>query len=308
MSFISDKQFETITNKIPDMTDQELDNWEKDNSFTSYRTVLEQANEEWKSIVSYEDKTKFLKKYEDILSLQDSTITPFISIFLYQSIVNREGIYETNGFLNRVIGEYIVTMEKKDSQKLRSLKAIDIDWNEGRVLDEKNGMRIFKFIGFDSNTNARTNSTCTTYMQAEYYYNPSGCRNDRKAYISAKSYLTLSTKSDGDWRQPRVEILVWGKIRNGWCNWDSYLTLLEYRSVSFEIMAWSNQNGVSIPTLFSRILPDYAPTYEKSTLPWDQAIGDPLLNQLINPSAFNRLHAEGKSRGVDYNWAIIDCR
>nr|HPH45577.1 hypothetical protein [Chryseolinea sp.] len=145
-------------------------------------------------------------------------------------------------------------------------------------------------------------------MVAEYFDNNRKCSDDRRVYISAKSYIKFSTNFEGDWRQPRVEIKVWGTIRNSWCNWGTYQTQLQYRNVSFSIMAWIRQDGISSPLLYTRSLSDYAPIGDRYDLPWDQPIGNPVLNQVITASAFTTLHAEGSSRGVSGNWAILDCQ
>jgi hypothetical protein len=306
MIFTSHENFEIITNKVSKMSDQELDSWEQENHFVSYRSIINQANIEFNLISTEEEQKVFLKKYNDILTIKDSTLTSRINIHLYQSIVNREGIYETNGYLNKVVGEYILTVRKENYQKIHSINSDN--FNQKNEILKKQGISIFKFTGSNINTNARTNATCSTYMEAEYYDNPSGCRNDRRVYISAKSYVTFSAQSDGDWRQPRVELKVWGTIRNGWCNWSDYGTQLEYRSVSFSLMGWIFQNGSATPTSYSINLVDYSTTYDRTSLPWDQPIGDRVLNQAIYPAAFSSLHAEGSSRGVGYNWAIIDCQ
>ena len=306
LSFETDEQFDSVTNKILGMTDQELDNWERKNSFVSYRSVFKNANKEWLEVTTTNEQTNFLKKYQDILTLVDSTLKPLIEIYLYQSIVNREGIYRTNGYVNKIIGDYIVSVKENEFLKLNNIKSIKTD--SKNTPTHEDGVKIFKFIDSDSNSNLRISTTCEPTMVAEYFDNHRKCSDDRRVYVSAKSYIKFSTNFEGDWRQPRVEIKVWGTIRNSWCNWGNYLTQLQYRNVSFSIMAWIRQDGISSPLLYTRSLTDYAPLGDRSVLTWDQPIGNPVLNQVIAASAFTSLHAEGSSRGVSSNWAVLDCQ
>ena len=303
LSFGSEVALEAAANSIVSMSDPELDDWEKSQGFVSYRTVFNEANEEWQKVESEGDKQLFLKKYGDILTIENNELVPNISIRLYQAIVNREGIYETCGFLNKVAGDLIVTVAEDEYYKLFGVST------SGKGVAVGNGVRSFKFIGETSDLAGRTNAACSTEMTASYFHNESNCRHDREVFISARSYVVLTTNSTGDYRQPRVEIKVWGKIRSGtWCNWSNYSTTLAYRNVSFTITAWQVQDGVASPTSYSRVLPDYAPVGDRSTLPWDQPIGDRVHNQIITPYAFTSFHGEGSSRGVEWNWAILDCQ
>lgn len=302
--FTSNDEFQSISNKVATLTDAELDQWEDDISFKSYRRIFNQAVEKWDKIEDENQLTLFLNEYSDILTIVDSIPTPTIPIRLYQSLVNRDGLYETMGFVNKIVGQYVLTVQRDEFWKIQDLSKID----DLQTL-EKIGIKVFKYLDTDSQANGRTNSTCSTQMTASYYYNPSNCRNDRKVYISLKSYYTTTTNFEGDRRQPRVELKVWGTLRTGtFCNWKSYATTLRYRNVSFSINGWSVQNGVASTTRFDRVVTDYAPTEDRNDLPWDQPIGDPLLNQQISPFAFIELHAEGASRGTNENWAILDCR
>ena len=73
-------------------------------------------------------------------------------------------------------------------------------------------------------------------------------------------------------------------------------------------MAWTLQNGVGIPTLITKAPFGASTSIDQVSLTSDQPIEDPLLNQLITAFPFTSLHAEGSSRGVGYNFAIIDCQ
>ncbi|HPH45578.1 MAG TPA: hypothetical protein PLJ60_11150 [Chryseolinea sp.] len=305
MTFKSINHLNSIADKISGMSDFELDNWEKENSFVSYRSVLREAEKEWITITTQKERSDFLKKYEDILTLTDSTLKPLIDIGLYQSIVNREGIYQTNGSLNKLIGDFIVSVKNDEYKKIENLKSIDIN----EQLPKTAGVKIIKYTGDDFNINSRTKSACSTFVQASYFDNHSQCKDDRRVYVLGKSYILFSTNFEGDWRQPRVDIEVYGTKRSGvFCNWSGYWTVLQYRNVSYSIMAWSVQNGIATPTLISKSIPDNFNENEYTVLKNDIAVGSSVLNQSISASAFITLHAEGTSRGVSGNWAVVDCR
>lgn len=310
-SFETESEFNEITNKISSMTDEDIIAWESRKGFESYRSVYSKAISEWDLISSDEGAAKFAIKYKDILTIQDSTLVPSIEINVVQSIVNRQGVYETQGFINRIEGEYVLSVHKKNITKLQDPKKIVEEIREGRVSGD-DGVRFSKYISEGDGRNIpnkKSKAACTTNMVASYFYNQSNCRNDREVFISARSYIDLYTNFEGDWRQPRVEIKVWGKLRTGtFCVWNNYQTTLAYRNVDFSIMAWEVIGQTVSPKLFQFNPPDYAPTNDRLDLFWNQPIGNRVLNQLISPAAFTTLHAEGTSRGVNGNWAIIDCR
>lgn len=103
------------------------------------------------------------------------------------------------------------------------------------------------------------------------------CRNDREVYIQAKSDLTISTTSDGDWYQPKVEIQVYGLKRSAtFCNWFSYKTDLWYQNVLYALYGWSVVNNVAVSTLYSIQLEDLATVVESVNLVTIRNIGSRL--------------------------------
>lgn len=299
LKFETNNEFEVITNQVPDMTDDELDAWEKSKGFVSYRYVLNQARREWNNVSDEPMLLAFTEKYSDILSVHEGDIVPKISIRLYQSIVNREMLYQTGTTVHKVVGNYLVSAPADNHQSLYSVTTAS-----GASSDA--GLKVLQYTG--DNSAARSAAACSTDQTASYFANHGGCRDDREVYVRALSYLTYSTTYEGDWRQPRVLLKVWGKERNGWCNWNTYTTELSYRNASFTIYAWTVSGGVATSTLFTRTPPDYAPTGDRTDLPWDQAIGDKVLNFAISANAFSTLHFEGASRGTNNNFAVLDCQ
>jgi hypothetical protein len=302
--FNSSQEFSLATGVVASSSEEELDAWETKKGFISMRTILNRAKLEASLANSYEEFLVVAKKFSDVAFVEDSTLVPFIGISFYQSIVNREGFYKTGDFIHKVIGNYIITTHVNDFSKLDGLSQ-QTDPNSLKSIE---AIKSFKYFGTDSDDNGRTAAACSSYQEASYFANASKCRDDREVYVSGKSYMTMWTGFEGDWYQPRVELKVWGRIRNGWCNWNDYDTELSYRNASFDIMAWSYQGGVLSTKLEHRVISDYAPSGDRRNLRWDTAMGDPVLNVSLPTNSFINLHFEGASRGTNNNYAVLDCR
>jgi hypothetical protein len=97
LSFASHEDFKAITEDISKMNDQELDQWEKNQDFVSFRTVLNTAYKESETIQTEKDLSQFLDKYNDILTLEDSILTPSIkSIRIKLLQIEMESIRQVN--------------------------------------------------------------------------------------------------------------------------------------------------------------------------------------------------------------------
>src|SRR5690606_17844102 len=189
----------------------------------------------------------------------------------------RDGIYKTNGYLNKIVGGTIFTAEEGTYDRLKQIGP-----NSSEELIRQSGIRVTHILPESRSLDARTTRSCSTYESASYFHNESNCRNDRRVHIGAKSYIALSTSYQGDLRQPRVQIEVWGTRRTGtWCNWISYSTMLHYRNVFFTLNAWTMENDVSVLKTFSATLPDTSSPNDYTMLTWDGKIGTGVLNQVI---------------------------
>jgi len=303
--FSSADEFKTMTDKIVSMTDSELDQWEKSKSFVSYRTVLKEAIAVWQQVESEEAQTSFIKKYHDIVKIENDELVPLISLAFYQAIVNREGMYETAGFVHKISGDFIITVDKKECAKLKG-----ITLQQGNKVTIEKGVRVAQYTGQAKNIElSRTNAACSPEMVVSYFYNDTNCRHDRRVFMSVRSYLARFTNYEGDWWQPRVETKVYGHVRTStFCRWETYMTTLYWKGVSYDINGWRFANNTITPASFSVSLPDYTSKIDEFHHTDDRAIGDRVLNHNISPAAFTRLHAEGSSRGVHGNWAVVDCQ
>jgi len=309
LSFASHEDFKAITEDISKMNDQELDQWEKNQDFVSFRTVLNTAYKESETIQTEKDLSQFLDKYNDILTLEDSILTPSIKIYTHQAITNRDGIYQTGEYLNKIIGDYVVTADKSRLKILKTLNSTD--QLQGKI----DGVQIFRYVGpIDQNSIGRTNASCGTNMFASYFKNESGCRNDREVNLFVTSYRNISTNTSSTYYYPKVEIIVQPRKRLGTvCSWTGYDNPTELRNTSFSIYGWQRLSYTSSGTtsqlaLYSFTLPYVYNPYGNG-YKWTQAIGDWTFNEPVGAFPFTTLHAEGKSQGVGVDgWAVIDCR
>lgn len=325
LNFDSFERFESITSKITSAPQTELNNWENESSFKSYRSVLSDANSEWDLADTEEKRNTFIIKYKDVLSVVDSSLVPHIKVFMYQAIVNREGIYRTGDHYHKVVGDFIVTVKKEDYNKLLSVQLEDESSYSGegkevvRYTNTRNAEKSGKM-------NGRTLATCGSdlyYKEAEYYLNARKCKDGRKAYISALSFISKftgngsfnGTERYGDFSQSAIQIAVWGKKRGSWCGWGNYSTQLEWRSVSltipgYVIVGYEANRTISGTNVFNLNIPDVNSDNEggdTELLKRDYKFGDLLFNNNVSVFGINKIYAEGKSRGVDNNWAVIFC-
>lgn len=301
------------------MTQEELDKWEQETLFKSYRSILVDADKEWAALDSEEKKPAFLAKYKDVLNIEDGALVPHIKIFMYQSIINREGVYRTGDHYHKVIGDFIVTVKKEDYYKFNSIKLV----NDKPL--EAEGLRVYQYISNnkDKTINSKTQATCSSdqyFKQAEYYLNSSRCRDQRKAFISARSYVSLyvgygdfnGTWRYGDFYQSAVEIRVWGTIRNWLCSWNNYSTQLEWRSISYRTVGYVTTGYEANRTLnttqqFTLTAPNFDSVSDVSYIQSQFKHGDIQFNNPIMSWPLLSIYAEGKSRGIGNNWAVIYC-
>ncbi|MFZ5973547.1 MAG: hypothetical protein ACOYXA_18340 [Bacteroidota bacterium] len=272
------------------------------------RTVINQAHAELELIKTQKDFSEFLSKYEDVFSFSDSTLTPKIQIEALKSIVNRNGLYEINGHLVKVTENKILSASKDKYESLVSVK--NSDPSELSRL----GIQVHDMDIQDINllSDGRTNEACATTMENSYYYNPSGCKDDRKAYFRARSYRQATPGSGGTYYDYRVEILVWGTRRSGtFCNWSGYNTQLEYRNIAFSIWAYQR---LSLTTSASTSEPRFFPIplndeslNDAGSLVTDFSVGDWLFNEPQPNNPFTSFYGEAKSQGIGNNWIVITC-
>lgn len=258
---------------------------------------------------------------------------------MYQSIVNREGIYRTGDHFHKVIGDYIISVKKEDYNKLSTIKL-----DNGKPLATE-GLEIFQYAEIGeirkNEINARVSNTAALYCyhplsstnsnplynsyykENDYYYNPSGCRDDRMAFISTVPFVSQfvgirdfnGSPFYGSWYQSAVQVRVWGRIRNGWCNWSNYSTQYEFRGFNYTmdggvIIGFSYVQHLIEYQTFTRNVDDYNSISDVPEVVKNDFFGDVALNPIPSgggPKPWQSLYVEGKSRGIGNNWILIQC-
>lgn len=324
ITFNSLNEFDSTVSYLLKLTDKDLDEWEVKNSFQSFRSEFNKAQEEWNNLDSIGDTLSLSRKYRDILTIDNGSLIPRIRVRLYQIICNRKGYYQTSNTMNRVDDQNVYSIAVTNRDRLYNLNT-----NTNQVL-----ITNYYDEGLKNKSTQKTMGQCSNHMTASYYYNPSGCKNDRKA----ESYFTQSvavfndyiTLIDGypyyrNWKRLGIQSVGRGQKRNALCNWDdkyntqheirnSYFTVNAYKNVSFEYysvppLAPEVISSYSTLEPFSWSLPTYVSPGESYTLIiFDELVGDWIVNEAITTTVPIQVHIEYKTRGIDNNWAIIDCQ
>lgn len=184
----------------------------------AYKTALEDLNQS-KNI---EEHLSLLLKYESLIQLSDSTYSPKISNFLYRTIANSDGLYIAGGFVHKVLNNNLMVIsDKKNLEEVRLIESIE-SLPQSRIKFD-----LFEYqIEGSKLDNAKTQSLfCGDQLQASYYNNPSGCKNDRTVSIRAYTSFTVA----GSFYTPNLISEAWGMKRNWLCNWSHYETKLQTR-------------------------------------------------------------------------------
>lgn len=281
-------------------------------SFISFDEVYLQALSELSLATDNNEEAKILQKYSDVIVLRDSTYTPIIEPKLYRDICNRDRIYQTGEFINKVVdSRSIVSTKKEFYNELLKINSIT------NLNSEK-----FNIIQYSQSanavTNGRTQSSCGNSYSVDYFQNYSGCSGDRRVVIEAKAYLAFVGFIDGfQVIYPWVSIEILGLKRNSFCNWKRYTTILSSRNVSFACMSYQNistdpvfTTSVRVPFTFSHA--DYTTTSDAIRLTvFNANTGTSIVGEnpyKDGPYEFTQIRIEASSRGTDNHWASINCQ
>ncbi len=266
----------------------------KESGFVSFQSVYEEALNAIDQATTVDAHNAVLNQYKDVITLKDSLYAPVIMSPLYRFICNRNGVYFADGYAHKLVqGSKIVVTKLDNAEKLNAIS------NTDNLNDEI--FRIFDLKAESITSAGRTNANCGTYLEAMYYDNPSGCKNDRRVYINAYTEHIVS----GDYYTPYVSSVVWGTLRTGtFCNWKDYSTVLSARNCSYTVTSTVRSTETLGTNADSVTGTGYSLTVFAGTL------GSPALWQVplaIPTIQFTGIHAEANSQGVGSNWAVIHC-
>jgi hypothetical protein len=257
-----------------------------------YKNVLDQLNQA-KSIV---DHDSILKVYSDVILLSDSSYSPRLNNALYRTICNRDRLYESGGFIHKVIDDNFIVYTKLQNEngirQITSLNNLDTAIFKVRKYQDSN------LVG----SNGRVSTDCSNSVQAEYFDNRRKCRDDRTVTIRAYTSYAISGNTYTGLAISEVN----GRIRNWLCNWNLYETVLSTRNCSFDIRVKINNIDTIVPFAFA----DQSPPEERyEIILREGSFTDPIVwAGGVQPSVtFTRVRLEATSRGVNGGWAIVNC-
>lgn len=282
-----------LINKFSEMTESELDEWEKSIGFISYRTVFSISADEFHLLQTHEEFIEWQERYDDILYMEDSIVKPRIPRYEDQLFVNRSGEYYIDQSYVKVLEDRVITIFDGDKSKLT------IALTEQSPVTRKNYnisyRNDFDVIELRSNV-----GTC--YAGNNRARN--SVQNDkRKVYIEI---LTDIVEPDGyqglGLFSTDVALRVHGHKKSIF-GWNNYSTHLAYDDVGFEVIDHfgvshlqypvSQQTSGTAKNLYYRIF--YGPLV---ILP----------NPNISQPYFSWVKGRGISSGVgDDHWAVVCC-
>lgn len=284
--------------------------------FISFNDAVVSALEEFYLAEEENEALSILKKNQDIISLDGDTYRPIIS-GLYGNICNRDRIYQTSNHVNKVLNDdYIVSTSKDNVNLLKNVESIDnLDTLLFSVVRISNAVE-------KTDNGGRTASVCGDYFLVDHFENNSGCKDDRRVWIKARTYFGYFSDN---FYFPWTEITEFGELRKWTCGWFPYKTVLNSRNVSFTVNSfgldnpnwgWTTpQNALRIP--FTVAVNDYYGTTEVySRVIFHQPTGAMLFNsntaipinsQISDPYGFTSIRVEASSRGTNNNWAVLSC-
>jgi hypothetical protein len=308
------------------LSTNERKKWEEAHGFCSIKrrteegfTAIHKAN----IAESEEMLNKALLDYADVIELRGDTYTPIFDNGPYDLVCNLRRII--------IFPKYV---QKVNFKKIEIYDIKDFD-------DLNHGIEKAPIKSFLAVSELFTKSL-PTYLQAEYFDNLSGCKNDRRVYVTASHYVGFVSMMETNPNYPQgfwfmngisgVNAEVYGTERNWLCNWSRYSTILSYRNASFTANGYQNSDACDVqdPVWYphatsSTIVPFtvthsyflttdyYTTTSETQSLIFLAYFGYRMLNEgLVNDDMVNNYrgfisaHFEGSSRGVSGHWAVID--
>ena len=279
--------------------------------FESFDDVYKKAIGEIGMAQTSEEISGLLKAYADVVRLSDSTFAPAMQNKLYRSICNRERIYESEGFMHKVLDdEFVVITESKNLNILRKIS-----------IGDKLNPSVFKTAkysdlkaGSQSTNNGRIQTdVCANNMEYYLEYDPSGCKNDRRVYAHANAGWIIS----GNNYTPHLLAETYARRRAGTlCYWYLYNTVFHTRDADLRVKMVIN--GVTVNFVLSKAngaIPDYNIAGTIGEEPDHILYNDNLQNGPTywssgpNPViSFSKAFFEAASRGTgDNNWVSVDC-
>ncbi len=280
----------------------------KSSKFESFDDIYKKASQELSLAQTNDEVARLLKTYADVVTLLDSTFIPTMQNKLYRTICNRERIYESEGYVHKVLDDQFIVISKKEN--LNSLRKINV----GDKLDQS-AFNLTQYSDLsDGGNSGRTQAdVCANEMQYYLEYNPSGCKNDRRVYARTSTNWIIS----GNNYTPHLIAETFAKRRAGtFCFWYFYNTVFHTRDADIRVRMVIN--GITYNFILSKAngsIPDYnldgliGEVEDYSLYNNDLQTGPTYWSSGPAPViGFTKAFFEASSRGTgDNNWVSVDC-
>ena len=293
LTFKSGEAMSNTISLLLSMNDVELNAWGKRKGFVSLWSLHQKVYKELENVVTKEDVYQILERYSmyfEIITDEngEQVMKAKIDDPIYIRITNVEGEYALPGKINKVINNKVLSINEEDYPEISQLSEIELLAMVSHEL---------KYIE-PGGGGGGGGTSCGSSKQVTYTKDVSGCDRDRRVTIRINTYVDDYTNHTIAW--------VYGE-RRAICIWFRYTTLLDLKDASFTAKypyAYSSQWGVYYHS-YSFTFPDISA--ESNEIVSEHFHYDGSINYWGANSYFTNVNGKASSRGVDNNWAEIDC-
>jgi len=301
-----DKVFDIILN----MTEKELDDWERTIGFISVRTIQNQFYTQLESIdedkITEEDVVRHVEKYSNFFKIVvnengEKEIEAKIDINVLASICNVDNMYQVNNRITKVLENDLVSSDYTEKSVLENINDDNLE-----NLKHDNKINIFQYRG-------RANQKTGCGSISQYYKiekDEKWCRKDRKVLLRFEAWEYDDAVYDNQNNIVAVHVSNYARAKvegrkKYACFWGGYKTMLDLKNCEFTVNDPENYDW----TIKSFVISNYHIETRRidagvnlNKYWWDFSIYPNLLTPY-----FMKYKGEFSSRGVGNVWKVGSC-
>lgn len=268
--------------QILDMNEIELNEWEASIGFRSLRSVINEAHDAAGELTSVDQIPAWKEKYQDVVKIEDSTVTDIIEDGDYQTIANRSGEYMIGDTYAKVLPDRTIMIRDGDRTRIgEAMQMEQSDFDKGiLVIDNGSTYEI------ELRTSCGSNQTHTGVSQ----------NGNRKAHLK----MNVKEFPSGGYSRTKVTIDQYGEKKGLF--WSKYPTQHQLQYVNYEV--YDNNNVlVTRPTDYGHLV-----LLEVKSFRTNFYFGDitPSNYYTITPK-WESVKGRATTRGTDRQWAVVCC-
>jgi hypothetical protein len=215
--------FFEVTEILTKMTEEELDQWEKQVGFKSFRSFIKEIYERTSEMDNFNEMW-LVENYPNVFRNVNESVFPIIESPIDRIICNQFGEYYTAGVYNRVLRDRLISVVNPCKEKIE--KALLIEKSNGYE-----GIYSFPHRSVESDLK----NTCIDF------YHVIRRNSDREVNMQMKVEVKTSVVQNFpfDYKVQRYYVFwqVWGRKKNFWGNWVQYDTDLYVEDAKFSLYA-----------------------------------------------------------------------